>query len=117
MPDFCRLEIPRFYHTGISHKIPRYYSGSRTGYGPFSMAFSFACQPARQVLALPLGYSDRLLRFFLPRFGIVIRRGGSTPSNILDWEHWRKKVLAGKKIPPPQATVLNSGHRLNATPG
>jgi len=43
--------------------------------------------------------------------------GDPTPSNLLDWENWRKKVLAGEKIPPPQATVLNSDHRWHATPG
>ena len=43
--------------------------------------------------------------------------GDPTPSNLLDWENWRKKVLAGKKIPSPQATVLNSDHRWHATPG
>ena len=43
--------------------------------------------------------------------------GDLTPSNLLDWENWRKKVLAGEKIPPPQATVLNSDHRWHATPG
>jgi len=43
--------------------------------------------------------------------------GDPTPSNLLDWENWRKKVLAGKKIPSPQATVLNSDHRFHATPG
>jgi len=50
--------------------------------------------------------------------GSGIAPGGDlTPSNLLDWENWRKKVLAGKKIPPPQATVFNSDHRLHATPG
>ena len=43
--------------------------------------------------------------------------GDLNPSNLLDWENWRKKVLAGEKIPPPQATVLNSDHRWHATPG
>ena len=43
--------------------------------------------------------------------------GDLTPSNPLDGEKWRKEVLAGEKIPPPQATVLNSDHRLHATPG
>ncbi len=43
--------------------------------------------------------------------------GDPTPSNLLDWENWRKKVLAGEKTTPPQASVLNSDHRLHATPG
>jgi len=43
--------------------------------------------------------------------------GAPTPPDLMDWEKWRKGVLAGGKIPPPQATVLNSHHRLHATPG
>ncbi len=43
--------------------------------------------------------------------------GAPTPSDFRDWERWRKGVLAGEKSPPPQATVLDSQHRLPASPG
>ena len=56
-------------------------------------------------------------RFELIRESGIAPGGDPAPSDVLDWGKWRKKVLAGEKLPPPQAPVLNSQQRWHATPG